>query len=690
MRAMALISIWYSALSSLLSALRVSHLAERSPPFTTMLAMRIDNFDGDDRAYAGYLFRVLTEILPEQQLVHQLEERTTYGRLGNWASNAAYRVEIEFWKPSSSPRNKKKKNMWVGRTATFFNELPKSETEWNEKRKAARLFETEDILSAVDWLKTGRPSSNIPFTDHTQKPDLQDILISLGQNAGMALASSSFSRNVSQFLSLVFIATCYVAVEKGHPENLVDDAQVAFMKTSYGKFDGGHLQLKKDRITVQWLLEEMQCGKAINFYSRCPHGGEANDLFTERFPCCDVPDEKQASLPFWIPFFVQLHISDLCSYSTTCRALRVDLLDQEEDFHRFSETLRSRKLVVCRLEESHPRHPPDQPRKRRLGRKPTTQTAKKSDGRGGQTPHAVVGSALGQGGSGFQAHLEEATLVRGDESTSTTQFQPINGGSQDRGRSTASTQFHPRPAKRRRPARDKSNERDIKSNGPNRHGSEFSDHSMPAGDGATVGWIQDTGTDAIGEAVHGIPVQAGMSGSLPPTAFGQAVPGEYHNGIGGPGGVPSSTERAGHVSGIAPAQNDANMTMLLIAANCAAMPFADPVNRAAGGSLSGRADHREPRRTTDDNGRISTDVPFGQSGNPDGRAAITESPNIEDGGPTAPVDSEAGNGTGPADLSCYGQDATWGRMGYDTAAPGGMDIMENMLLSELDLMNWSL
>ncbi|KAK3937533.1 hypothetical protein QBC46DRAFT_356607 [Diplogelasinospora grovesii] len=191
-----------------------------------------------------------------------------------------------------------------------------------------------------------------------------------------------------------------------------------------------------------------------------------------------------------------------------------------------------------------------------------------------------------------------------------------------------------------------------------------------------------------------------MDGSLPPAAFKQVLSPEY-DGIGGAGGVPNSTEWAGHVSGIAPAQNDDNITMLLKAANCVAMPFADTGQSCssssgpnihgsmlAGGSLDGRADHPKPRGTMDDNGRISTDVPFGQSGNPDGStdnqvhmfagnndadlragAAITESPNIEDGGPTAPVDSEAGSGSGPADLSCHGQDATvgWGNAQWSSA-----------------------
>ncbi|KAK3933589.1 hypothetical protein QBC46DRAFT_454705 [Diplogelasinospora grovesii] len=193
----------------------------------------------------------------------------------------------------------------------------------------------------------------------------------------------------------------------------------------------------------------------------------------------------------------------LSNYSTTCRALKVDLLNQEEDFRQFSETLRSKKLVVCRLEDLRP--PPDQLRKRRPRRKPAApQTAKKSDGQGSQTPH--IGSAPGQGGSGFQAHLVEATLVRGNESASTTRFQPINADPQGRYEPTTSTQ-NSRPTKRRRTSLNQSSEQDIKSNGPNRHGSEFSDHSMPAGDGAAVGWIQDTGTGAISEAAQRMPVQ---------------------------------------------------------------------------------------------------------------------------------------------------------------------------------------
>jgi hypothetical protein len=49
----------------------------------------------------------------------------------------------------------------------------------------------------------------------------------------------------------------------------------------------------------------------MHFYKDdCPKDPEANDEFTELIPRCDAPAEIQASLPFFIPFFVMLHFGD--------------------------------------------------------------------------------------------------------------------------------------------------------------------------------------------------------------------------------------------------------------------------------------------------------------------------------------------------------------------------------------------
>lgn len=46
----------------------------------------------------------------------------------------------------------------------------------------------------------------------------------------------------------------------------------------------------------------------MHFYKDdCLKDPEANAEFTELIPSCNVPAEIQASLPFFIPFFVMFH-----------------------------------------------------------------------------------------------------------------------------------------------------------------------------------------------------------------------------------------------------------------------------------------------------------------------------------------------------------------------------------------------
>jgi hypothetical protein len=230
----------------------------------------------------------------------------------------------------------------VRRTASFFTDLPKTEDQWCEKRKSARLSSEEDILFTARCLATARLKS-IPFTDHTQKPDLQDSLICFAENVREALAGSNSYSNISHFLSLIFVATCCVAKKKGYP---VDDAQRNLIEVSRGKCDKALQPLLNDRASVIWLLQEMQRqfrrglrqrafelfflstsrsvsprishpgtylvtgGKGLAFYGQCPKEADENAIFTNKIPLCDVPEEVHASLPLWIPFFVKLHVGD--------------------------------------------------------------------------------------------------------------------------------------------------------------------------------------------------------------------------------------------------------------------------------------------------------------------------------------------------------------------------------------------
>ncbi|KAK3304817.1 uncharacterized protein B0T15DRAFT_253506 [Chaetomium strumarium] len=366
-----------------------------------MRATRIDGFVGDDRAYAGYLCEVVSG-LPLLECIQQLEQLVTLRRRQHRAPHspnaelddsvqAADRVpnlrsiqsvlgkphptpppglNIVMWDPTEQSLSSSRSSspVWIKRTATFFNNLPRSEDQWREKRENLGLSDAHGILSAVGCLTTGRLGNDSGFTDHTAKPDLQDALEAFAANAGSYIASTRRNLQLSRFLSLILIATLCVAIHEGHPVHLVDAAQRKFLAASRrnGKCEEGAEQLHMDRLSVRWLLQEMQRqfrrglrhrafelflleGGDIHFYKYCPKETKENQIFTQKIPCCDVPDEIQACLPFWPPFLVQMNVSGRWSYSTTCKALSVDLLNQEEDFQHFQDTINSKKLVACQL-----------------------------------------------------------------------------------------------------------------------------------------------------------------------------------------------------------------------------------------------------------------------------------------------------------------------------------------------------
>ncbi|KAH6632459.1 hypothetical protein F5144DRAFT_490897, partial [Chaetomium tenue] len=328
-----------------------------------MFAARIDSFAGDNHAYAGYLLEILTRALPG--CIAQLEKQVTETRCDS--RPPCTRVVLEFTNSTTPTVLQTKQPSWPQRVTKFFANLPDTTDRWREDRESAKLSSEEDILFTAHCLATAR-LRHIPFTDHIQRPDLQETLLSFAQNVGEALAGTKSNSKISQFLSLIFVATCCVASKEGHPLSLVNNAQRKLLEASRGECRRSDRSLMNDRASLIWLLQEMQrqfrrglwqrafelffsvSGRELSFYGQCPKEPDENAIFTGKFPRCEVPDEIQASLPLWIPFFVKVHIGDRWSYSTICRTLGVDLLNREEDFHRFAETLKSKKLIACQLE----------------------------------------------------------------------------------------------------------------------------------------------------------------------------------------------------------------------------------------------------------------------------------------------------------------------------------------------------
>ncbi|KAK4139634.1 uncharacterized protein C8A04DRAFT_15668, partial [Dichotomopilus funicola] len=339
-----------------------------------MGARRLDNFVGDDSSYIGYLWEKLIGIpliqcIPQfENLVKQCRRRhqvLDLPRLQLVTQPTPPSCDLNIWNPAKKPSTPRlSPPIWVERTNTFKN-LPQSEIQWREKRDSLGLSSARGIFHAVDFLTTGRLGGNRCFAGHATKLDLQDALEAFANTVGLGTVSGKLHHQLSRFLSLILIATLCVAIHEGHPIDLVDTAQRKFLSASRGSVCKTPPDLlARDRAAVRWLLAEQQRqfarglrhrafelflleGGVLSFYQYCPKERKESRVFTEKIPLCDVPeDEIQASVPFWIPFFVKFHVGDRWSCSTICKALGVELLSQNHDFQRFAQMVKSEMPVA--------------------------------------------------------------------------------------------------------------------------------------------------------------------------------------------------------------------------------------------------------------------------------------------------------------------------------------------------------
>ncbi|KAH7303720.1 hypothetical protein B0I35DRAFT_465552, partial [Stachybotrys elegans] len=376
--------------------------------------MRIDGYAGDDWSYAGYLYQILSGIslaqciahlekqvetrrkryapnsIPEEQLVAsrdaiaQHTSRPVNQRFNPIDHNIRglapkfKELPVEQWNPHTDykrppPRAPKAHSpkapeagppRWEIRTTTFFQELPTSEEGWMAKRKQVGLVTQDHILEAADILETCViPSMLVESATSMVESHQGDLLHTFATTCGGLMVKGKFQQNLTHFMSLVFIATCCVALKYGHPPHLVYSAQREFNGAFRGKkCEAGEKRLDMDRSAVLWLLKEMQrqfrrglqhrafelflnAGRPLSFYTECPKKEEENAEFTEKIPLpCRVPKEVQASLPFWIPYFVTLWTG--WSYTEVCKALEVDLLAEQKDFDQIRYAHTSRKLYI--------------------------------------------------------------------------------------------------------------------------------------------------------------------------------------------------------------------------------------------------------------------------------------------------------------------------------------------------------
>jgi hypothetical protein len=158
---------------------------------------------------------------------------------------------------------------WLNRTKSFFKEIPTTEEEWIRRRKVACLSSTDAILRVIDCLIAGRlvngTCRNATTLDGTLD-GLQSDLNSLAKAAGSMQSDARFNVNVSNFYSLVFFATCSVALHDGHPQSLVDEALRTFLTLHRGKVCKADAQrLSNLRWGVVWAVQEMerQCRRGL-------------------------------------------------------------------------------------------------------------------------------------------------------------------------------------------------------------------------------------------------------------------------------------------------------------------------------------------------------------------------------------------------------------------------------------------
>ncbi|KAK3690248.1 hypothetical protein B0T22DRAFT_441660 [Podospora appendiculata] len=249
-------------------------------------------------------------------------------------------IETQAWTRQPSPRDPPP---WKEAVTSFFQKLAKTEEEWQKKREEANLSSADDILRVADalLLRSQKPC----FEDHLSEPVPDAALEEFGLNAGRVLADYSTIRIASPFLSLIFLAACEVALSSGVEKPRVRAIQrevphrISWEKSGVGR-DGS--------LTRRSVYSNADFGIALSSYFSSHKG--AHDEFADMVPSLEVPTEIQASMPFWISFFVHEHFSRHWSYTGICNALGVEIFKEESDWRRFHESYTSRELIPCRLE----------------------------------------------------------------------------------------------------------------------------------------------------------------------------------------------------------------------------------------------------------------------------------------------------------------------------------------------------
>lgn len=221
-----------------------------------MPVQRIDGFGGDDYTYALSLF----DFVARHSLPHctrLLEERvakirqTENSPSGGYATPPPERNEVVFrhWNaPDESKQSPSATKLQTRQVIEkFLESMPATEEQWHVKRESVGLSSADNILGAVDSLSS------------YHMPNLQDVLVSMARHTHSLVSNLSITRSTAHLMSLIFIATCCVALHGGHPQDLVEAAQRLPSRLVYFEHcEAGSQQLGKYRAAVRWLLQEIQ------------------------------------------------------------------------------------------------------------------------------------------------------------------------------------------------------------------------------------------------------------------------------------------------------------------------------------------------------------------------------------------------------------------------------------------------
>ncbi|KFA53212.1 hypothetical protein S40293_10074 [Stachybotrys chartarum IBT 40293] len=323
------------------------------------MQQRINNFDGDDPAYAGYLLHCLIpqHLFPrliqnlEAHVKEKIDGKPVLNSLVLQLSDLASAVESRYRDSGSATSLKKP-------LIRFFNSIPRTEEEWEKLRRNAGLSNKSGVVSVLDVLVNGFNNE----CSYTRKSGehIDAYLARFANESRLDLTKSKRHRQVATYRSFIFLGSCCVraAIEYDRTKKVecvriaVNEIQRELLKKDGSDCQASDKLLQNYRASFLWLIKAHE-----KIYTRFGHRGlelfftldraisfwlnnrQSPDDFTDEFSKYlgenTTPKEFHASLPFWLPCFIKFFAGDAWS------SLDVPILNTEEFYRQFLKTLTS-------------------------------------------------------------------------------------------------------------------------------------------------------------------------------------------------------------------------------------------------------------------------------------------------------------------------------------------------------------